>query len=57
MKICLERLDNKAKLLDFHLRELRDQIKPSYAIQFMLDREFLAGEPFIKRSLLRRADK
>lgn len=36
----MERLENKSKLLDFHLRELREKIKIRYAVQFMLDREF-----------------
>lgn len=44
MKSCLERLENNSKLLDFHLRELRERIKTRYAVQFMLDREFFADK-------------
>lgn len=38
MKQCMSRLDQQTKLLDFHLRELKDRVKDKYVVQFLLDR-------------------
>lgn len=40
MQESLEKLSRHTKLLDFHLRELRDRVKDKYVVQFLLDREF-----------------
>ena len=40
MKTVLDKLDQKTKLLDYHLRELKDRVKDKYVVQFLLDREF-----------------
>ena len=38
MKHCLDKLDAQTKLLDYHLRELKDRVKDKYVVQFLLDR-------------------
>lgn len=38
MKGCLGRLENKTRLLDYHLRQLRERVKDKYVVQFNLDR-------------------
>lgn len=43
MKGCLERLESKTKLLDYHLRQLKDRVKDKYVVQFLLDREFFVN--------------
>jgi len=40
MQGSLEKLDRHTKLLDYHLRALRDRVKDKYVVQFLLDREF-----------------
>jgi len=40
MRNLFTKLDEKAKKLDYYMRELKQRVKQKFVVQFLLDREF-----------------